>query len=61
MGEEKMPSSLHPLLPMVGERAGPRDTRVEELALHLSSYNTQESQPCTLPGNTQELTLLLGV
>lgn len=50
MGEEKMPSTSHPLIPVVGKRAGPRIRRVIISALPSTSCNTQENRPCILAG-----------
>lgn len=43
MGEGNMPSPLHPL-PSAREKAGPRVTRVKELAMPLIKFSTQESR-----------------
>ena len=44
------PLTHHPLLPVAGEGPGPGVTRTGELTLPLTSCSTQESRPCTSPG-----------
>ena len=44
-----MPSH-HPWMPETGRRADPDAMRTGVLLMFPTSYNTQESRPCTSPG-----------
>jgi hypothetical protein len=56
MRERSSPPLPHPSRSMAGGRAGLSITRVGELAMFLTSCNTLEREPCTLP----ELALVAG-